>query len=88
MWNFLESKYLLDFLDNESSNIQRSWKELIKCSNPSVVGKEFMEILEKTLPNFSIQTGNTKDFYEIESDHGQYVTERMSNEGGIQSSKS
>ena len=86
--NFLESKYLLDFLDNESFNIQKSWKELIKCTNPSVVGKEFMEILEKTLPNFSIQTGNTKDFYEIESDHGHYVTERVTDEGEMLSSKS
>ena len=84
--NFLESKYLLDFLDNESFNIQKSWKELIKCSNPSAVGKEFMEILEKTLPNFSIQTGNTKDFYEIDEDHGHYVTERTG-EGEMQSSK-
>lgn len=83
----LESKYLLDFLDKESINIQSSWKELIKCSSPSTVGKEFMEILEQTLPNFSIQTGNTKDYHEVDEECGHYVTERKADEGETQSSK-
>jgi len=57
----LESKYLLNFLDDQSRKIQSTWKELVKSTNLSDLGKSFIEILETKLPNFCLQQHNNGD---------------------------
>ena len=65
----LESKYLLNFLDDQSRKVQSTWKTLVNSSNPSEVGKDFIDILETKLPNFCLQQHNNSDkMYEEEED--------------------
>eukprot|EP00943_MAST-04B_sp_MAST-4B-sp1_P007490 g7490.t1 len=57
----LESKYLLNFLDDQSRKIQFTWKELLKSTSLSDLGKSFIEILETKMPNFCLQQHNIGD---------------------------